>query len=517
MPKRKALEMLEAKGSKYEEGRCKECRSTNVISSSGDEYCGDCGAVLESVILTTSYSYEAEHGNEGITYVRMPTHVNTDDPASVRLHNKWSRGMIRQATEQLTGACRQLGLPSGVEQRAKYLFVESTKRLMESGCEWVFGRRTGVRVAACVYIAGLESGRPVTLVDVAGAAQTSVYAIGHETKQTLTMLELKLPLLDPLLRVEQAVNRVFGGVLKSEADSQRTEIADQVSGNAKGARTFALRLVDFVADGEQRRTQAIEVAGQVLAFDQLCSRATGTNPNTLVCSAVAMSLEHLYVCAAHTEEDMLRRSQREVIFRLVTLFNGAGQHTVLRHVTATQKALIEAGKTAPWLTGIKLTIDTVAVHLEGILFCYEQARALLFAIHEKQNPEASSLEGFEASVSGVVANLSKAPSFVRSEMRRERRARILENAGGSKSVSAAGGDGLQREIEVIGRLHRAGAVDREALLSMPLHTLEQLGNMCSRGAMLDEEDRRRLDSETVGLDDMDDDEALAYIGKSGIQ
>ncbi|KAJ2868379.1 transcription factor TFIIIB subunit brf1 [Coemansia erecta] len=503
---------------KYNEPTCRECGSTNVISSSGDEYCGDCGAVLEGVILTNSYSYEAEHTNEGTQYIRRPQHVDPNDASSVRLHNSWSQGMIRQATTQLAGVCRQLEMPSAVERRAEHLFVESSKKMMEAGRDWVFGRRMGVRVAACAYIAGLESGRPVTLVDVAGAAQTSVYAIGHEAKQALAMLGINLPLLDPLLRVEQAVNRVFGGVIKAADSGQREEIVEQISGGeSRGvmARRFGSQLVDFVSGGEQR-TQAIEVSGQVMAFDQLCSLSTGVNPNTLVCSAVSMSLEHLYVSAPHTEEGVLRRSQREVIFRLVALFGGAGQHTVLRHVTATQKALVEAGKTAPWLAGVKLTPGNVAVHLEGILFSYTQARSLLFAIRERRTDVPGSGE-FEAVVSDVVAKLSKTPAFVRSEERRERRARILADcaseaeAGPVRRHAVSGGD-VEREIEVIRRLDRAG-IDREALLNLPFHTLEQLGEMSSRSAALDEKGRRRLDTETIGLDDMADDELLAYIGK----
>ncbi|KAJ2089115.1 hypothetical protein IW138_003695 [Coemansia sp. RSA 986] len=548
MAKRKASEAYgtgePSNNNKYNEPKCKGCGSMNIIASSGDEYCGDCGAVLESIILTTGYSYESEHTTEGTQYVRVSRRMNRDDAASVRLHNRWNQEMIRQATARLTGVCRQLGMPLGVEKRAEHLFVESSKRLMEAQCDWVFGRRTDVRVAACVYMAGLESGRPVTLVDVAGAVQTSVYAIGHETKQALALLGIRLPLLDPLLRVEQAVNRVFGGVIKATSSSEQQEsIIEQISGGkakSETSRKFASQLVEFVSSGEEQRVQVIEVSGQVMAFDQLCSRTTGISPNRLVCSAVSMSLEHLYVRAPETEEGVLKRCHREVIFRLVTLFNGAGQHTVLRHVSATQKALIEAGKIVPWLEGIKLTMDNVAVHLEGILFYYKQARSLLFAIREKQTREEGEGEGegeeegeedaqadaggskaFESAVSGVVARLSKAPSFARAEERRERRAIIMSecayksDTGPVKQRNASSGvaaNEAQREVEVIRRLYRAG-VDREALLSLPLHTLEHIGEVSSRRGALDDNGRRRLDTETVGAEDMTDDEVLAYMTK----
>ncbi|KAJ1727649.1 hypothetical protein LPJ72_005835 [Coemansia sp. Benny D160-2] len=96
----------------------------------------------------------------------------------------------------MAGVRRQLGL-QGIEKRAEFVFVESSKKIMETGTEWVFGRRSNARLAA------------------------------------------------------------------------------------------------------------------LMAFDQLCSRGTGVNPNTLVCSAVSMGLEHLYASAPHTSEGMLKRSRRK--------------------------------------------------------------------------------------------------------------------------------------------------------------------------------------------------------------
>ncbi|KAJ2513737.1 transcription factor TFIIIB subunit brf1, partial [Coemansia sp. RSA 2049] len=526
MSKRKAVDTCEissgSKNSRCYEPVCQECGSTNIITGLSDEYCGDCGTVIESVILTTNYSYESEKTTEGQQYVRLPKRVDANDAASVRIHNSWSQDMIRQAVIRLTGICRQLGL-QGIEKRAEFLFVESSKKMMETGAEWVFGRRSNARLAACVYIAGLESGKPVTLVDVAGAVQVSAYTIGHEAKQALAMLEIRLPLLDPLLRVEQAVNRVFGGVIKATCGNagEKDAMVEQLSGTgSKSAtlRTFALRLMEFVSDSEKHRTRVIEVSGQVMAFDQLCSRSTGVNPNTLVCSAVSMGLEHLYVSAPHTSEGMLKRSHREVIFKLVALFNGAGQHTILRHVSATQKALIEAGKIAPWLSDIKLSMDNVAVHLEGILFSYGQAHALLFAVRETRTQEStidkavlSGSGNFGSAVSDVVAKISKAPSYVRSEARRERRKNILDRYVSDSEVEpakwsgACNEDEAQRETRLIWSLYRAG-IDREALLSLPLHTLEQIGNESIRSAALNQQDRQRLDTEVVGVDDMAEDE-----------
>ncbi|KAJ1872613.1 hypothetical protein LPJ71_011822, partial [Coemansia sp. S17] len=140
---------------------------------------------------------------------------------------------------------------------------------------------------------------------------------------------MQLPLADPLLRIERAVNRVFGCALKSRTDTEgRQSTVSHIAGTAKAAQGFPDLLLGFLANNEALRPKLIEVAGQVLAFEQLCSRHAGFNPGTLVCSAVAMGIEHLFVVAPDTEAGSLRRCQQEVICRLVALLNGSGQRTI---------------------------------------------------------------------------------------------------------------------------------------------------------------------------------------------
>ncbi|KAI9500503.1 hypothetical protein BX070DRAFT_265481 [Coemansia spiralis] len=278
----------------YDELICTECGSSNIISSAGDQYCGDCGAVLESIILTTHHSYEAEHAASGTKYQRISQHVDTSDPGSVRLHNRWNQEMIRQSKSAIVGLCRQLGIQN-IAERAERMFVDSSRGFMSAGEEWVFGRRTSVRIAACVYISALQDGKALTLVDIARTAQVSVYVIGHEAKRTLAILHIKLPLLDPLLRVEQAVNRIFGCALKTRDDTEeRRLVVEQISGKTKKAQGFPVQLVDFIEANEELRPRLIELSGQIMTFDRICSLSTGVNPNTLVCSAVSMGLEHFY-------------------------------------------------------------------------------------------------------------------------------------------------------------------------------------------------------------------------------
>ncbi|KAJ2596057.1 hypothetical protein EV177_008012 [Coemansia sp. RSA 1804] len=310
----------------------------------------------------------------------------------------------------MAGVRRQLGL-QGIEKRAEFVFVESSKKMIETGAESV---------------------------------QVSAYKIGHEAKQTLAMLEIRLPLLDPLLRVEQAVNRVFGGMIKATCGNagEKDAMVERLSGT--GAKSATLR---------------------IMAFDQLCSRSTGVNPNTLVCSAVSMGLEHLYVSAPHTSEGMLKRSHCKVIFRQAFLF--AVRETRTQESTNDKAALSGSAK-------------------------------------------------FESAASDVVAKISKAPSYVWSEAQRERRKNIPDQYVSDSEVEpakwsgACNKDEAQRETRLIWSLYRAG-IDRKALLSLPLHTLEQIGNESIGSAALNQQDRQRLDTEIVGVDDMAEDEVLAYI------
>ncbi|KAJ2510461.1 hypothetical protein H4217_007858 [Coemansia sp. RSA 1939] len=310
----------------------------------------------------------------------------------------------------MAGVRRQLGL-QGIEKRAEFVFVESSKKMIETGAECVFGGRSNARLAA-------------------------------------------LPLLDPLLRVEQAVNRVFGGMIKATCGNagEKDAMVERLSGT--GAK-----------NSERHRTRVIEVLGQVMAFDQLCSRSTGVNPNTLVCSAVSMGLEHLYVSAPHTSEGMLKRSHCKVIFRQAFLF--AVRETRTQESTNDKAALSGSAK-------------------------------------------------FESAASDVVAKISKAPSYVWSEAQRERRKNIPDQYVSDSEVEpakwsgACNKDEAQRETRLIWSLYRAG-IDRKALLSLPLHTLEQIGNESIGSAALNQQDRQRLDTEIVGVDDMAEDEVLAYI------
>ncbi|KAJ2415461.1 hypothetical protein GGI10_001684 [Coemansia sp. RSA 2530] len=481
---------------------CPECASSEIHNGGGEEYCGDCGAVVNSIILTTSHSYESERHSEG-TYVRYAPCRDNSDPATLRFHKRWSHDMVKLAHKSIANMSSRLGL-GVLAERAERIFDDCTKRLMDPGLQvkaGVFGRNGEVRAAACVYLAALEASKSLSLVDIAAAACLSVYAIGSVAKSVLDLLNMKVPLADPLLRIERAVNRVFGCALKSCTDAREWQsTVAHISGTAKAAQGFPRLLLAFLADNEALRPKLIEVAGQVLAFEQQSSRHSGFNPGTLVSSAVAMGIEHLFIAAPDTEAGSLRRCQLEVICRLVALLNGSGQRTIIRHVASLQQELVKASKATPWLAQAAITTDTVATYLVEILFCYEKTRAWLFALHPETPADPSG-----ADVCQLVAELDSSPSFLRAQCSRERRRTILATNSESTPTALA-----NTEASTIKRLHRLG-VDCDALLTLPLHTLEDIASSVKRSRALSADHRLRLDTPDVGPEDMSEEEMREYL------
>ncbi|PIA13023.1 hypothetical protein COEREDRAFT_11883 [Coemansia reversa NRRL 1564] len=503
-------------------GQCNDCGSMSLIQSGGDEYCGDCGAVVDSVILTSDYSYEARE--EQNNYIRFKQHIDESDPGDVRFHNAWNQSMIKEAHVMIGGICTNLG-QNGIVDRTRVIFDKSVKGLMKAKAKVVFGRNTVIRISACIYIAAQEDNRVVNLVDIARATHTSVFIIGREVKRTLRSLNMRFFESDPLLRAESSANRVFGFVLKTRDDTEmRKHTLDCISVSAKIGRLFPAQLLDFLSVREHLRPKLVEMTGLIMEFCRSCLLHTGMNPNTLACTAVAMGIEHIYVSCEDTDECALKRNQREVIFKFVSLSNGASHHTISRHVSATQKALIEASKTVPWLSGMKLTADSVSLHTADIVFCYGQARSWLFSLNpETPNDDVPAVVSTstkvksnmaEDTISGIpdlISKLSKAPSFARAETQREHRIKLLDKCNKNlleNSRDSNKGDD-DRETVVIRKLQKLG-VNRDTLLTMPIHTLEQIFSATARSRNLDG-NAETLDLPTVGPEDMSEDEVRLYL------
>ncbi|KAJ2746331.1 hypothetical protein GGI20_001453 [Coemansia sp. BCRC 34301] len=481
---------------------CPECAGTDIHTSGGEEYCGDCGAVVNSIILTSNHAYDSEH-QFGSKYIRLPSRRDSSDPASVRFHSRWNQDMVKLARSLMESTCGSLGL-SGLADRAAKIFVDCSKRLMDPSLQVkarVFGRSGHLRAAASVYIAALEANKALSLVDVAAATCLSVFAIGSAAKGVLSVLDMQLPLVDPLLRIERTVNRLFGCALKCNSDvEERCSIVAHIAGSAKVAQGFPRLLLDFLAANEALRPKLIEVSGQVMSFEQQSSRHVGFNPGTLVCSAVALGVAHLFVTAPDTEAGVLRQCQLEVICRLVAFLNGSGQRTIVRHVATMQHELVKASKATPWLAEAAIAVDTVAVYLVEILFCCEKTRSWLFGLR----PEAPVAAESEARL--LVGDLGISPSFARAQRTRERRRAILASDINSATDMQDNGN----EAAVIKKMHQQG-VNHDALLTLPLHTLEDIASAVVRSRGMQGDRRQQLDAPTVGPGDMSDQEVNEYL------
>ncbi|KAJ1729374.1 hypothetical protein LPJ61_003553 [Coemansia biformis] len=504
---------------------CADCGGTALIWSGGDEYCSECGAVADSVLLTADYEHVPDGEQRG-NYVPHRRRANKADPGDVRFHKSWNRGMTAEAHASISALCAELDL-RGLAERCQRIFDDSIRALMGAGARVVFGSWAAVRVCACVYIAAREAGKVLGLVDIARAARISVFIVGREVKRALASLDIHLPSPDPLLQAETAVNRVVGLATNARRDTAlKSEIIAKVAGSSKAAQQLPARLLEFLPEAPQTRPALVEATGAIMAFDRACSRHTGVNPNTLVCSALAIATEHVFVTSEDADIRALKPGQRDVIIKLVALRNGAGHRTIAMHATETQKALVQASTAVPWLTGMTITRNNVAAHALDIAFCYGQAQSWLFSL--RAGPECDAAPPHHgagavrddspasgsaaAALSRLVASLEKAPSFARAESRRARRAKMLDAATPQAvdgSTCAPGGDS-EREADVVGRLHQLG-VSHHALLTLPLPTLEHLLPVAARSRELTDQARELLDLPTVGTADMSDEEIAAYL------
>ncbi|KAJ2775041.1 hypothetical protein IWQ57_000562 [Coemansia nantahalensis] len=482
---------------------CSDCGGTALLWSGGDEYCSECGAVLDSVLLTADSEHVPE-GEEHRNYVPHLRRANKSDPGDVRFHKTWNRGMTAEAHRSIGALCAALGM-AGLGERSQRIFDDSVRALMGGGARVVFGRWTAARVCACVYVAAREAGRVLGLVDIAREARVGVFLVGREVKRAAAALGMQLPQPDPLLQAETAVNRLVGLATTARRDpALEAEVVAAVAAAARAAqKQLPAQLLAFLAGDPQLRPALVEATGALMEFDRACSRHTGVNPNTLVCAALALAVEHAYAASEHSDGRALKQGHRDVVIRLVALRNGAGHSTVAQHMAAMQKALVQASSAVPWLAGMSITRNSVAAHALDIAFCYGQAQSWVFSVRASPDADAPAAGNAVSALPGLLAALDKAPSFARAETRREHRARILD----ADAPPPAAGD---REAAVVGRLCALG-VARDALLALPLATLEQMLPAAARAHALTDAARSRLDLPTVTAADMSDGEVDAYL------
>ncbi|KAJ2290023.1 transcription factor TFIIIB subunit brf1 [Coemansia sp. RSA 355] len=481
---------------------CKECGSLDLIHDPGNTYCGDCGTVVDELNLTFDHTYDPERIGHS-TYIRHQRLRNNQEKSSVeRFGNSWSRERTAQGHTLISAITGQLQQP-GICERAQRIFDDYIVGRMAEHCVRAFGSFVTERASACVYVAALEASRQVNLVDLARVARRSVFAIGREAKRVVRVLGLRTEPLDPVLRAETTVNRVFGYVHKAQADTVfKAQVMELIAGTTQNARCVPERLIEYLSDASTR-PKLIALTARLVEFSRSCALSAGVSANTLTCAAIAIAIEH-YMASCPDNTKVLRRSQRVCIYKLAALPNGTSQQSVARHVSQVHRALVEASKTVPWLSDIKKNVDAVVDHVEDVLFCYQQAQAWVFSTQTECDDAEQSAT---SQVTKVVSELSKAPAFVRAETTRQRRQLIIDKCTGTQTDGDRSQNADERETVVVRKLLEVG-MDTHALLTLPTHTLEAILPAATRRH---NSEYKGLDNSVVGPQDMSDEEIRMYL------
>ncbi|KAJ2635669.1 hypothetical protein GGF40_003465 [Coemansia sp. RSA 1286] len=481
---------------------CPDCGSTNLVDNGSSEYCSNCGRVTDNTeYASTQLSYaQTEYTGNFISY---NNHVYNRDVMGDRLHTRWNQKKLYNAHKQIFTLCQQMQQPGYVD-RAKRVFSDYIAETMKNSAANtnVFDQNTEVRVAASVYIAGVEDSRGLALVDVATVARKNLFEVGAAVKQMASTLHLLLPLSDPQMQVTKLVDQLLAsGTRCMDNTEEHDQNADLICVPQKKAQKIPHLLLEFLGNqGHMERAKLIRMAGRIVEFCRVGDSHTGMGPATVAGAAVALALEHVLIRKEVVE--VLGSGGRQVVVRLVALMAKAGPRVVQRYLMLTIERLCLIAERVPWLRDISVSADIVGMHLPDILFFHDSSRGWLFGSEpeESTDPRAETHNQQEAVLIEPVD--FDAPSFARAEDRRTRRQKILcseNNASENRS-----------EASVVKQLWLMG-VEKEALLNLPLHTLSDLQSVVERQRGLTDDDKQRLDSETITANDMPDEEALAYL------
>ncbi|KAI7833950.1 hypothetical protein BX661DRAFT_177866 [Kickxella alabastrina] len=316
-------------------------------------------------------------------------------------------------------------------------------------------------VAGCVYLAGIEARCGLGMADVSvkracwrgGKRVAGLAAVGMERPAAHVC-------------IERLVDRILGCALRASKE-KATPRAGPAGQCAEG--DLAGDLLRFLgsASGRAARSRMVEMATDLAALGNSTGRTTGLGMGTVSGLAVSLALEH--VCGWP-----LRHSQRLVLVRLVSLHAHVSAAHLMTHVEGTLRSLAaDALRWVPWLREGEVDKDSVPAYFGDIVGCFRHS---------------------------LIGGVADAPaSVVRARRLEACRRELLDGAGA--------GAGAGEEL----RSARDAGVDLPSVLSLPMHTLDEMKKSRERAAKRTERERRRLDDEEVGPEDMSDDEASAYL------
>lgn len=219
-----------------DEEQCPGCGSSgSIISVDEGVVCEECGMMIDSQPLHVEVEFKVDGHQTGVHVGASGTNhgsiLQRNNPRSLR-YSTFSRvntlrSKCAKAVNSLIGALR---LSSSHKDEAMGLLVRAT------GGRFASGRISQLLVAVCVYIVCRRTNKPISLLDVAEAAQLPHRDLGSVLSGVRKKLGINLPLLSP----EAFIERLFSHYEESvfEKDAQQ----------ATKARNACLVLLDVCRD-----------------------------------------------------------------------------------------------------------------------------------------------------------------------------------------------------------------------------------------------------------------------------
>lgn len=242
--------------------KCPECGSSNLVRDydSGETVCGDCGLVIQDVMMDKGPEWRAftREEKESRSRVGIPTSYSVHDkglstsigridrdaygrklPLSTRLQmwrlRKWQiRSRVHssidrnlaQAMAELDRLSDKATVPASVKEKAALIY----RKALDKGL--VRGRSIAAIAAASLYAACRITGTPRNLREISEASLVSKKDVARCYRLLLRELDIRMPVADPMTYLPKITE-------KSNASGYTQSLAAKILQEAKAKRVSA--------------------------------------------------------------------------------------------------------------------------------------------------------------------------------------------------------------------------------------------------------------------------------------
>jgi len=275
--------------------KCPECGSTNLINDSdtGETICGNCGLVVQEVMMDKGPEWRAftQEEKESRSRVGIPTSYSVHDkglstaidridrdafgrklPLSTRLQmwrlRKWQiRSRVHssidrnlaQAMTELDRLSDKVATPAPVKERAAVIY----RKALDAGL--VRGRSIAAIAAASLYAACRITGTPRNLREISRASLVSKKDVARCYRLLLRELNISMPIADPLVYVSKIAEKShIHGHIQAEAVRLLNEAKDRHVSAGKdpmGLAAAALYIACHQAGDKKTQKDIADAAG----------------------------------------------------------------------------------------------------------------------------------------------------------------------------------------------------------------------------------------------------------------